>query len=150
MFYWTEIWDEQRGLRLLIPVGLLAGYAYAAKYTAFPIGIYALGFVAWRSRRLRPLGKSLRPVLVVAGCALIMAGPWIARNWIWYQNPLAPFGNWLFRNPYVHVIFEQDYAEFLRTLRDAEPADCCRWRRPSAGNISTGSSDRHFCCCPWR
>ncbi|MCU1338719.1 MAG: 4-amino-4-deoxy-L-arabinose transferase and related glycosyltransferase of family-like protein [Bryobacterales bacterium] len=107
VFYWTEIWDEQHGLRLLIPVGLLAGYAYAAKYTAFPIAIYALGFVAWRSKRLRP-------VLIVAGCALIMAGPWIARNWIWYQNPLAPFGNWLFRNPYLHVIFEQDYAAWLR------------------------------------
>jgi len=40
VFYWTEIWDEQQqGLRLLIPVGLLAGYAYAAKYTAFPIAI---------------------------------------------------------------------------------------------------------------
>ncbi len=115
VFYWTEIWDEQRGLRLLIPVGLLAGYAYAAKYTAFPIGIYALGFVAWRSRRQRPVSQGLRAVLVVAGCALLMAGPWIARNWIWYQNPLAPFGNWLFRNPYVHVIFEQDYAKFLRT-----------------------------------
>src|SRR5258708_25003555 len=38
-FYWTEIWDEQRATRLLIPVGLLAGYAFAAKYTAFPIAI---------------------------------------------------------------------------------------------------------------
>ena len=108
VFYWTEIWDEQHGLRLLIPVGLLAGYAYAAKYTAFPIAIYALGFVAWRTRRLRP-------VLLVAGCALMMAGPWIARNWIWYQNPVAPFGNWIFRNPYVQVIFEQDYSEWLRS-----------------------------------
>jgi len=107
-FYWTEIWDEQKGMRLLIPVGLLAGYAYAAKYTAFTIGIYALGFVAWRSRRLRP-------VLLVAGCALIMAGPWMARNWIWYQNPIAPFGNWIFRNPYIHVIFEHDYTASLRT-----------------------------------
>jgi Dolichyl-phosphate-mannose-protein mannosyltransferase len=118
VFYWTEIWDEQgreqRTLRLLIPVGLLAGYAYAAKYTAFPIAIYALGFVAWRGKRLRPIGKSLRPILLVAGCALIMAGPWMARNWIWYQNPIAPFGNSIFRNPYVHVIFEQDYSEALR------------------------------------
>ncbi len=116
VFYWTEIWDEQIGdqrseagaLRLLIPVGLLAGYAYAAKYTAFPIAIYALGFVAWR-------GKRLKPVLLVAGCALIMAGPWMARNWIWYQNPLAPFGNAVFRNPFLHVIFEQDYSEWLRS-----------------------------------
>jgi hypothetical protein len=108
VFYWTELWDEQRGLRLLIPVGLLAGYAYAAKYTAFPIAIYALGFVAWRAKRLRP-------VLLVAGCAGLMAAPWIARNWIWFQNPFAPFGNAVFRNPYVHVIFERDYGEFLRT-----------------------------------
>jgi hypothetical protein len=117
VFYWTELWDEQRELRLLIPVGLLAGYAFAAKYTAFPIAIYALVFVAWRGKRLRPLGESLRPLLLVSGCALIMAGPWLARNWIWYQNPIAPFGNALFRNPYVHVIFEQDYGEFLRAYR---------------------------------
>jgi len=115
VFYWTEIWDEQKEMRLLIPVGLLAGYAYAAKYTAFTIGIYALLFVAWRSRRLRPISRSLRPVLLVAGCALIMAGPWMARNWIWYQNPFAPFGSWLFRNPYIHIIFEHDYSANLRT-----------------------------------
>jgi len=120
VFYWTEIWDghkdehkdghkdERRGLRLLIPVGLLAGYAFAAKYTAFPIAIYAFGFVAWRAKRIRPL-------LLMAGCALIMAGPWVTRNWIWYQNPFAPFGNGLFRNPYVHVLFEQDYSEWLRS-----------------------------------
>ena len=107
VFYWTEVWDEQRGFRLLIPIGLLAGYAYAAKYTAFPIAIYALGFVAWRA-------KKLRPVLLAAGCALITAGPWIARNWIFYENPVAPFANWLFRNPYIHVIFEQDYSQMLR------------------------------------
>ena len=122
VFYWTEIWDDHRAqLRLLIPVGLLSGYAYAAKYTAFPIAIYALAFVAWRSRRLRPIGKRLRPVsrglqavLLVAGCAMIMAGPWIARNWIWYQNPVAPFANSIFRNPYIHVMFESDYSKFLR------------------------------------
>ena len=114
VFYWTELWDEQRRWPLLIPVGLLGGYAYAAKYTAFPIAIYALGFVAWRNRRLRPVGKSLRQILLVAGCALIMAGPWMVRNWIWYQNPVAPFANSIFRNPYIHVIFEQDYSQYLR------------------------------------
>lgn len=135
VFYWTELWDaqgdtqrdaqrdsrrddqrdQQREWRLLIPVGLLAGYAYAAKYTAFPIAIYALGFVAWRTRRLRPFSKSLRAVLLVAGCALITAGPWIVRNWIWYQNPVAPFADSIFRNPYIHVMFEQDYSKSLRT-----------------------------------
>jgi hypothetical protein len=44
-----------------------------------------------------------------------MAGPWIARNWIWYQNPVAPFANSIFRNPFVHVMFEHDYSESLRS-----------------------------------
>jgi hypothetical protein len=110
VFYWTEIWDEQRGNLLLIPIGLLSGYAFAAKYTAFPIAIYALALVAWR-------GKQLRPVLLMSGCAFIMAGPWIVRNWIWYHNPIAPFGDWIFRNPYMHIIFEHDYSEDLRTYR---------------------------------
>ena len=112
VFYWLEIWDQERSVndearRLLIPVGLLAGYAYAAKYTTFPIGIYALGFVVWRTRRWKP-------VILVTACAVLMAGPWIARNWLLYQNPVAPLENWLFRNPYTHVMFEQDYSAYLR------------------------------------
>lgn len=106
-FYWVEVWDDFRDWRLLIPAGLLAGYAYAAKYTAFSIAIYVIGFVLWRSRRLKP-------ALIVIACAAVTAGPWLARNWIFYQNPLAPFANALFRNPYVHVHFEQDYAAYFR------------------------------------
>jgi len=108
-FYWLEIWDEHRDWRLLIPAGLLAGYAYAAKYTAVMITVYALGFVAVRAKRLRP-------VLLVAACAVAMAGPWVARNWIWYENPVAPMGNWLFRNPYVHVMFEKEWSAAQRRL----------------------------------
>jgi len=53
-------------------------------------------------------------VLLVAACAAVMAGPWIIRNWVLYQNPVAPLGNWLFRNPYAHVMFEQEYSAYLR------------------------------------
>ena len=113
VFYWIEIWDQERTVdpeawRLLIPIGLLAGYAYAAKYTSFPIGLYALGFVAWKSRRLKSIA-------MVAACGALMAGPWIARSWILYDNPAAPLANSIFRNPYVHVAFERDYAQYMRT-----------------------------------
>ena len=95
-FYWLQIWDSEREIdhqawRLLVPAGLMAGYAFAAKFTAFPIGLYALGFVAWR-------GRHWRPVVFVAACGLLMAGPWVARNWIVYQNPMAPLGTAIFRN----------------------------------------------------
>jgi hypothetical protein len=107
VFYWLEIWDEQRTARLLVPIGLLAGYCYAAKYTAFVMVPYAVVFVAWRARRLPP-------VIVVAGCAAVMIAPWMIKDWIFVDNPVAPFANELFPNPYVHVLAEQQWAGQMR------------------------------------
>jgi hypothetical protein len=112
-FYWLHLWDQEREVdpnasRLLIAAGLMAGYAFAAKFTAFTIGVYALGFVAWRARRVKP-------VAILAACGLIMAAPWVARNWLIYENPMAPLGTAIFRNPFTHVLFEQEYSKFLRS-----------------------------------
>jgi hypothetical protein len=113
VFYWLEIWEESREARLLIPIGLLAGYSYAAKYTAFVMAAYAIGLVAWKSRRIRQ-------VLVVAGCAAVMVVPWVAKDWIYMRNPVAPFFNKVFRNPYRRVIQEQDYNFYLRNYGIAD------------------------------
>jgi hypothetical protein len=107
VFYFLEIWEDTRAPRLLIPIGFLAGYCYAAKYTAFLMTIYAAGFVAWKSRR-----EWSRP-LVVASCAAIMIVPWVAKDWIYMENPVAPFFNKTFRNPYRRVVAEQEFNEFL-------------------------------------
>jgi hypothetical protein len=109
VFYFLEIWDETREPRLLIPVGLLAGYCYAAKYTAFVMTIYAVGFVAWRSRKMRS-------ILVVAGCAAMMIVPWVAKDWIYVENPVAPFFDKIFRNPYRRVVTEQEYNDYLSNM----------------------------------
>ena len=107
VFYWLEIWDAARDARLLMPIGLLAGYAYAAKYTAFVILPYALVFLAWRARKLRPL-------IVVTACAALMIAPWMLKDWIYFHDPIAPFAPEIFPNPYVHVFALQDWAEWLR------------------------------------
>jgi len=107
-FYWLEIWDESRDRMALIPIGLLAGYCYAAKYTAFVMVLFALGFVAWRARQVRPL-------VTVALFSSLMIAPWMLKNWIIVRNPIAPFGNTIFRNPYFHPMFEKDYSEDLRS-----------------------------------
>ncbi|RPI13877.1 MAG: hypothetical protein EHM65_04950 [Acidobacteriales bacterium] len=46
VFHLLQIWDQERTGGLLVPIGLLAGFAYAAKYTAVLAVPYALGFVA--------------------------------------------------------------------------------------------------------
>ncbi|HEY6344169.1 MAG TPA: glycosyltransferase family 39 protein [Bryobacteraceae bacterium] len=106
VFYWLEIWDETRADNALIPVGLLAGFSYAAKYPAAVALIYALGFVLWRSR-------SLKPALRIAALSAIMILPWMVKDWIVVGNPVAPFANQIFRNPNFHVITIQQWADYM-------------------------------------
>ena len=112
LFYLLQIWDAERHRGLLVPIGLLAGYAFAAKYTAFLAVPYAVAFVAWKCRRK---GQGwLRPAAVVAVCAAVVILPWMAKNWVLVQNPLSPFFNAVFPNPYVSVGFERDYTAQFR------------------------------------
>jgi len=69
-------------------------------------------FVGWRLLRERK--PIVRPVLVVAGCSLLMMSPWLIRNWIWFANPFSPFLNRVFPNPYVHIGMEAEYVRLLR------------------------------------
>jgi hypothetical protein len=123
LFYFLQIWAEglvtqASGLqsrdssRLLIPIGILAGFAFAIKYTALLALPYALGLIAWKLWRARqPL---LRPLVLVAGVALIFILPWLLKNWLWMYNPVTPFANRLFPNPWVHISFEDSYSADLR------------------------------------
>jgi 4-amino-4-deoxy-L-arabinose transferase-like glycosyltransferase len=87
LFYLLQVWDETRDPKLLAPIGILAGFGYAVKYTAFLAVPYALGFVAWKLWRAhKPL---LRPVLVVALLAAVMILPWMLKNWIEVANPVV-------------------------------------------------------------
>uniref|UniRef100_Q01T36 4-amino-4-deoxy-L-arabinose transferase and related glycosyltransferases of PMT family-like protein n=1 Tax=Solibacter usitatus (strain Ellin6076) TaxID=234267 RepID=Q01T36_SOLUE len=112
LFYLLGIWQTGAASRLLVPIGILAGFSFAAKYTA-AIGIpYALGIVIWtRWRTRKPV---LRPVLAVCGVAALFILPWMIKNQIFGGNPFAPFANRLFPNPYVHVSFEEQYRLGLR------------------------------------
>jgi hypothetical protein len=108
VFQLLELWDAGREARLLMAIGLVAGFAYAAKYTAALAVLYALGYVGWKSQR------RWRDMAIVAGCASLLMMPWLVKNWLWVQNPVAPFFNQLFPNPYVSTSFETEYLEYLR------------------------------------
>ena len=104
LFTMLQRWDRERRGRFLLAIGLLAGFCYAIKYTAALAVPYALVFVAWKSRRVRD-------VAVVALCASFMILPWMAKNWVWVDNPAAPFFNRLFPNAYITPAAEQEYAQ---------------------------------------
>lgn len=105
LFYLLQIWNSERHPGFFVPIGLLAGFGYSAKYAAVLALPYALGFVAWKARKLRPL-------VIVSVCALVLMVPWLVKNWIVAQNPFAPFLNRHFPNPYVHVMFEKELGMF--------------------------------------
>jgi hypothetical protein len=113
LFYLLQIWDQKRGPNLLVPIGILTGFAFATKYTAFVAVPYALGFIAWKQWRSRQ--AMFRPVLATAALALVFIAPWLLKNWIWVDNPFSPFANRLFPNPYVHIAFEEDYRKMEQT-----------------------------------
>ena len=111
LYYLLRIWDRERTRALLIPIGLLAGFCYAIKYTAGVAVPYALAYVAWKLRRKRE--PVLMPLAMVAACAATMMLPWMLKDWIWVANPLAPFFNALFPNPYQHIGAEQEYRFYM-------------------------------------
>jgi hypothetical protein len=106
VFYLLQVWDELKLSNILLLIGLLCGAAFAVKYTAMMVLPVALGFAGWR-------GARWRGVALVAASAGIVAAPWILRNWIWVGNPLAPFLNSWFPNPYYHAGMEKIYLDSL-------------------------------------
>ena len=60
LFYLLQVWDEDRTWRLAAAIGLVAGFAFAAKYTAWPAVIYAAGLRASERPQGRLSGGWLR------------------------------------------------------------------------------------------
>ena len=99
LFYLVQIWAAERQDSLLVPIGLLAGFAYSIKYTAGIAVVYAIVFMLWKRGR----------VIRVASAAAVVMVPWMAKSWIVSGNPVTPFMNRWFPNPYVSAAFEDEY-----------------------------------------
>jgi hypothetical protein len=107
VFYLLTIWRENQSTSLLVAAGLLAGFCYAAKYTAGIAVPFAVGFVLFD--RLRARKPWWRPVLVTGLFAIIMMAPYLVKNAVFTGNPFAPFANRLFPNPAMTPSLEQAY-----------------------------------------
>lgn len=113
---------------MLIAAGLLAGFCFAIKYTGVVVAVYAMVFVLIRTR-------SARAIAVLLGVAALVAVPWLVKNWIVVDNPVSPFLNRLFPNPYVDVLFEHELNNAMRHLN----GHSLGWRTPFELTIRGGA-----------
>jgi hypothetical protein len=86
--------------------GLVAGFCYAVKMTGLIAVPVAVAFFVAR--------KQWRSAIVCGAAAAVTCSPWLIRNLIETGNPLAPFLNRWFPNPYFYVLTEQTLAANLR------------------------------------
>ncbi|HTP89571.1 MAG TPA: glycosyltransferase family 39 protein [Bryobacteraceae bacterium] len=117
--YLLSLWRREKTGGMLIACCAVTGFALAVKYTAvyfvaFVVLAIAVGLFGKHWRELR-LAAALAAVLLAVSVA-----PYIVRNAIWFQNPLAFFGNAIFRNPHFHVSFEQNYRNGMAHWHDLQ------------------------------
>ena len=112
VFVLLEVWRQQSDNRLLVAVGICAGFAYGIKYTGGLAILYAIGAVLFHVLRNRK--PFLRPVILTAAFAALLAAPWMIKNAIVVNNPVSPFANALFPNPYMSVWAENNWANAQR------------------------------------
>jgi len=92
LFHLLQIWDDVRSPRLLVAIVWWRVSATRQVHGVSGV-VYALGFVAWKSRR------RIRETSVVVVCAAALVAPWMVKNWMWVANPFSPFLNGLFPKP---------------------------------------------------
>lgn len=120
-----ERWRNEPKHGLVIAAGLLAGFGYAIKYTAFLAVPYGFVLVVWTTRAWRPALLFLAP-------ALAMILPWMAKNWVFTGNPVAPFLNHWFPNVVFDRALEVAYVNSLRWYPGLGAASTLPWE--VAGN----------------
>lgn len=143
LFYILEMWNQSGNSHLVPLAGLLAGFCYALKYTgAFAIPL-ALVYVAWRAKSGR-----WRDMVAFSVPAAAMVAPWLLKNWLWVGNPLAPFFNAWFPNPFIHISFEISYRASMARMQDGSSRWAGLWDVLTSGRESQGAIGPLFLLVP--
>lgn len=125
--YLLALWRNEEGAGgkstgLLITCCIVTGFTMAIKYTAVFFALFVVIVVVislwhqpWRRRAL---------TLVTVGFVMALCvTPYLVRNALWFDNPVAFFGNSIFPNHAFHISFEREYADNLAHLRGLEWRD---------------------------
>jgi len=143
VYYLFRIWEDGRDNRVLALAGVLAGYCYALKYTGAFVIPLLLALAAWRA------GREWWKALLIAGLpAAALVAPWLVKNWLWAGNPLAPFFNRWFPNPFTTVSFELDYRANMAVMQDGSSRWAGLWDALVSGHQSQGAIGPLFILAP--
>jgi Dolichyl-phosphate-mannose-protein mannosyltransferase len=112
-FALTELSLIENNFRSGTAAGLLAGFAVAIKYTAYPVPIYVALSLAWAHRSAPRNAARFAAGALTASASVFL--PWTIRNLLFYRNPLFPFANAIFANPYMHAWSEHLYRVNMRS-----------------------------------
>lgn len=86
--------------------GLLAGFAFSVKYSAFPAPLWLVGYAIFQ--------RKWKGLAAATACGVLAGAPWLVKNWLWLSNPLAPFANGIFPNPHFDAVTMGVYADLFR------------------------------------
>jgi hypothetical protein len=115
VFYSLVLWWDTFSGKLLVLAGGLGGFCFAIKYTGgIALAAVVLTIVARSAARHRQRRLVIRDFATVSAAATLFILPWMTKNAIIVGNPVAPFFNEWFPNPYVTVAWERDYTRQLR------------------------------------
>ncbi len=108
-FYLLQMWRKERAPGALPAAGIAAGFAFAIKYTAiFGLIFLALLAIFELTRRRKPEWRAIIAPIALAACFI---APYLIRNAVWYGDPVFPFFNAVFPNPFFHLANERDYVK---------------------------------------
>src|SRR6202034_4519789 len=104
----------------LLPAGLLAGFCCAIKLSgAFAIAAAILYVLTQRT--VCPRRSRMKAAAVVISGSTLAIAPWLARDSVIAHNPVAPFLNQLFPNPWFQVETERQLSATLGSLGSVSP-----------------------------
>ncbi|HEX4772275.1 MAG TPA: glycosyltransferase family 39 protein [Bryobacteraceae bacterium] len=135
-FALTERSLTENSFRFGVAAGMVAGFAVAIKYTAYPAPIYVAGVLAWAHRRIPRSAVRFAAGSLTAAAVIFI--PWTVRNLFFYRNPLFPFASAVFANPYMHAWSEHLYRVNMHSYAGIHSVLQLPWELTVHGDLLQG------------
>jgi len=119
--YVLLVWRDTGSARYLLVAGLLAGFCCAIKLSGGFAIAAAILFVLAERRPVCSLRSRVRAAVAVAAGSAPAIAPWLVRDAFVAHNPVAPFLNGLFPNPWFHVEADRQLFATLGSLGSVKP-----------------------------